>query len=50
MKQLQKYDVGYLSGQYTHAQADSPLDYIDPSDNEDDPSEDENSVDDEFNE
>ena len=35
IKQLQKYYVGYSSGQYTHAQADSPLDKIDPSDNED---------------
>ena len=35
MKQLQKYDVGYSSGKYSHAQADSPLDNIDPSDNED---------------
>ena len=36
MKQSLKYDVGYSSRQYTHAQADSPLDYIEPSDNEDD--------------
>ena len=41
MKQLQEYDVGYSSRQYSHAQPDSPLDNIVPSDNEEDLSEDE---------
>ena len=35
MKQLQKYDVGYSSRQYSHAQPDSPLANIVPSENED---------------
>ena len=41
MKQLQKYDVGYSSRQYSHAQPDSPIDNIVPSDNEENLSEDE---------